>query len=666
MSADLTPFGAPPRYAAATPEQAAAAVEERSAALVARAEELAAAAGEPGWDDLVAPLDEACERVDSAAGLVAHLAAVSASPAWDKAHRAALRAATAAFSALGQNERLYARLQQLAAGDGVAPARRRILADTLADFELNGVGLPAAERKQFAKNEERLAELGAEFAENVRKATAAFAVDVAAEAELGEMPADVKAAHRRPDGGWRFGLLDPSYAAFMAYATDRSKREEMARARNARASDLDEPARDNAKPLREILRLRFEQARLLGYANPAAMILTRRMAKEPAAAEAFLADLAARARPAAAKQYSELADFARKELGIGELAAWDLAFAAERYKQAATGLGEAEIRPYFPAAKVIAGLLECLGELFSVAFAPRPAEAAERWHEGVECLAVSRGGAEIGSLYLDLYARPGKQGGAWAHGAQARCRIPGGARQLPAALVNCNFTAPAADRPACLGWQEVVTLFHEAGHAVHHLLTQVDDFCASGMNGVEWDAVELPSQFLENFAWRRATARAMSAHADTGAPLPDELHARLRRQETVLAGLQVTRQLGFARYDLALHQRADAEPLALWGEVRAENSVVPSMPEDRFPCAFTHVFAGGYAAGYYGYLWAQVLAADAYEAFEEPAADLGELGARFCTEVLERGGTRDADENFRAFRGREPAPAPLLRRLGLA
>lgn len=666
MSADLTPFGAPPRYAAAAPAAAAAAVEERAAALLARAEELAAAAEEPSWENLVAPLDAACERLDSAGGLVAHLAAVSASPAWDQAHRAALRAATAAFAQLGQNERLYARLRRLAAGDGVAPPRRRILADTLADFELNGVGLPAAERKAFAANEERLAELGAEFAENVRKATASFSIDVAAEEDLGGMPADVKAAHRRPEGGWRFGLLDPSYAAFMAYATGRGQREEMARARNARASDLDGAARDNAGPLREILRLRFEQARLLGYSDPAAMILTRRMAKEPAAAEAFLADLAARARPAAAAQYAELRAFARAELGLGELAAWDLAFAAERYKQATTGLGEAEIRPYFPAAKVVAGLLACLGELFGVSFAPRPPAAAERWDGRVECLAVARGGAAAGSLYLDLYARPGKQGGAWAHGAQARCRTPDGARQLPAALVNCNFTAPAADQPARLGWQEVVTLFHEAGHAVHHLLTRVDDFCASGMNGVEWDAVELPSQFLENFAWRRATARAMSAHAETGAPLPDELHARLRRQETVLAGLQVTRQLAFARYDLALHQRADAEPLALWEEVRAANSVVPAMPDDRFPCAFTHIFAGGYAAGYYGYLWAQVLAADAYEAFEEPAADFKELGARFSAEVLERGGTRDAGENFRAFRGRAPAPGALLRRLGLA
>lgn len=663
MSApELVPFGSLPRYAAAEPAAAAAAVEQRAAVWLELAEKLAGTASKPSWDSLVAPLDEAAERLESSMGLVAHLAAVNGSPQWDEANRRATQAAAAAATQVGQHEGLYRRLQDLAAA-GVGPERERILADSLAGFELSGVGLPAAKRAEFAKQEQRLAQLGNEFAEHIREATSAYAIDVADEAKLGAMPADVKAAHRHGDG-WRFGLLDPSSAAFLTYVVDRDLRADMARARNARASDLGPAAQDNTALLREILDLRFAQAELLGYPNPAAAILQRRMVTAPAEADAFLADLADRARPRAEEQYAELQEFARAELGIDELAAWDLAYAMEGLRRERTGLGEAELRPYFPVTKVLAGLFDCLGELFGVSCTPR-ADGVEKWDERVECLAVSRGGEEIGTLFLDLYARPGKQGGAWAHGAQERCRAAD-TRQLPTALINCNFTAPPAGQPACLGWQETVTLFHEAGHACHHLLTTVDDFCATGLNGVEWDAVELPSQFLENFAWRRATVAAMSSHVDTGAALPDDLYARLRRQQTLLAGLHVTRQLAFARYDLALHQRAGADPLALWTEIRAATSVTPPLPDDRFPCAFAHIFAGGYAAGYYGYLWAQVLAADAYAAFDEPAADAASLGARFCTEVLERGGTRAASANFRAFRGREPRTDALLRQLGLA
>ena len=439
----------------------------------------------------------------------------------------------------------------------------------------------------------------------------------------------------------------------------------MTEARNARASDLGDSGRDNTGLVAEIVSLRWAQARALGFADPASMILSRRMAKDPEAVASFLGRMAESARPKAVDELGELSAFARERLGIERLEAWDVAFAVERYRKEVTGVSESDVRPYLGADRVMDGLFKVAGELFGVALEPEPGLPV--WHDGVRAMAVrSAGGARVGTMYLDLYARPTKRGGAWAHGAASRCRTSRGT-QLPVALMNCNFTAGAGGAEARLGWQEVVTLFHEAGHALHHLLTKVDDHCASGMNGVEWDAVELPSQFMENFAWRPEVALGMSVHEDTGEPMPAETFERLRAQRIFLPGTFVSRQTALARYDLLLHTREGADPMGLWREVRSGLMAMPGLGDDeRLPCSFGHIFAGGYATGYYGYMWADVLAADAYEMFEGGGADLGALGGRFRAEVLEPGGTRDAADNFRALRGRDPDPAALMRRLGLS
>lgn len=669
MSADLAeetcvPYGTAPPYATGDPAAATVAVLAACAAALATAEELGSASATPSWDNLVVPLDAALERIDREYGLVSHLHAVTASPAWDAANTKCLAELAKAQTLVGQHAGLYGRLRTLAAtrAPALAAGQARILNDTLAGFALSGVDLPAADRKEFAASEQQLSQLGATFEEQVRAATASWAEMVDDPAALGDMPADLQDAAATA-GGWQVTLLDPSYLAYMTHGTDRSLRERLARARNARASDLDSGTTDNLPLVREIMRLRWQQAGLLGHASPAAMILTRRMAGNPETVADFLSRLAATAHPQAQRELTQLREFAATKLGLDTLEPWDMAFVAERYKQATTGLAESEVRPYFGMEKVLAGLFACAGNLFGIRFAPveRPV-----WDPGTRCLAVTASdGQALGHLYLDLQARPTKRGGAWAHGALARCRGPAG-RQLPVALVNCNFTGAASGAAARLGWEEVVTLFHEAGHALHHLLGKVDDYCASGMNGVEWDAVELPSQFMENFAWQPEVAIGMSAHAVTGAPLPPALFAKLEAQRSFLPGLSVTRQLAFARYDLELHRQPGADPLELWDAVARQNLVVPLLAADRTPCAFGHVFAGGYATGYYGYLWADVLAADAYEMFMEPGADQARLGRHFAAEVLERGGSRDAADNFRALRGRQPDPAALLRRLGLA
>ena len=662
----LVNFGGPPPYANCDPERAAAAVQAAAANAIVVADVLGTATEPPTWESVMEPLDAAAEWLDREYGLVTHLHAVTATPAWNAVNQRSLAAVVDASTHIGQHAGLYARLCQLRdAGAGTAsltPARAHILQTTIADFELAGVGLTAARRATFATNERRLSQLGAEYEEHVRLATAHGAEIVTDEAALGTMPTDMSAA-ARIDDGWRFSLLDPSYLAYMTHGTDRSVRERLAKARNARASDLGPPDRDNTDLVNEILKLRWEQARMLDYPDPATMILSRRMADTPATVADFLTQLAELARPAAIAEFSKLSEFARTQLGLDSLQAWDLAYATEAYRQEVTGLSEAAVRPYFGAVEVLAGLLKCVGDLFGVV--TKPAAGLPVWDDQVTCLEVfAEDGAKIGNLYLDLYARATKRGGAWAQEALTRCRTTQG-QQLPAALMNCNFTASVDGTGPRLGWQEVITLFHEAGHAFHHLLGQVDDFCASGINGVEWDAVELPSQFLENFAWQPQVAIGMSAHVQTGQPLPAELFAKLQAQRIFLPGLTVIRQLTCAIYDLELHRRPDVDPVSLWNEVRNAYMVTPALANDRFPCTFAHIFAGGYAAGYYGYLWALVLAADAYEMFTAPGVDQRMLGRKFATEVLERGSTRPTAVNFVALRGRQPEPAALLRSLGL-
>ena len=624
--------------------------------------------GATDWNGVVGLLDEATEWMEREYSLVAHMHAVAATKEWDEANRRSLEKLVGVSTAIGQDRGIYERLVSLRdkKGDSLGAGRMRILSDIIAGFELSGVGLGEKARKEFAKNETRLSALGSSFEEHVREATAAWSESVTDEEALGNMPADMRDAARQKDG-WRFSLLDPSYHAYMTHGTDRGLRKRMCEARNARASDLGEKRLDNTPLVGEILALRYEQATALGYPDPASMILSRRMAKTPSAVKEFLSGLTKKSRQAGKKEMARLSSFAKKELGIDKLEPWDMAFVVERFRERETGISDAQLRPYFGSARVMEGMFECAGKLFGIS--ARPARDVPVWHKKVSSLLVDdEGGNNIGRLYLDLYARKQKRGGAWAHGSQARCRFNGNF-QAPSALMNCNFTVGkngGKDKDPRLGWQEVITLFHEAGHALHHLLGKVDDFCASGMNGVEWDAVELPSQFMECFAWRPEVAIGMSSHVDTKKPLPKRMFEKLEAQRAFLPGLFLTRQVSFATYDLALHTEKGADPQSLWEKTRNKIQVVPGLMDDRFFCSFGHIFAGGYASGYYGYLWAEVLAADAYEMFTKKNANLPSLGRKFSEEVLERGGTRDAAENFRALLGRDPDPAALLRKYKLA
>ena len=658
-------FGQIPAYKEANPQQSTKAVKLACERALAVANELGASSEGATWDNLIAPLDEVLEKMSSEYSVIAHLSAVSASKEWDAANQESIQAVTIASAQIAQHQGLYKRMCELAKNaNNLSAARKKILKDNIADFELSGVGLPDKERKIFATNEEKLSQLNTQFEQNVRNATAAWHLELDNEDDLGKMPDDVKNIHRT-ENGFRFGLLDPSYIAFMTYCTNRNLREKMMRARNARASDLNKDEFDNTTLLTQILNLRNEQAKLLGFADPAQMILSKRMAKDNQTVLNFLNKLTGLAKNKASTQFNELSKFAKEKLHIDQLEVWDLTYAIEEYKQEVTGISDAQIRPYFGVTKVMQGLFACIENLFQVTTIKR--DDLVFWDEQVICLEVNNaGGEKIGTLIMDLFAREHKQGGAWAHGAQERAMIKQ-KLQLPTALINCNFTKPSKGEEARLSWIEIITLFHEAGHAFHHLLTKVDDYSASGLNNVEWDAIELPSQFLENFAWREEIALNMSSHQDTNEPLPQAMFQKLVAQKTFLSGLMVTRQLAFAKFDLEVHQRkGEVNVLKLWEEIRNDTMVVPYLIEDRFPCAFTHIFAGGYAAGYYGYLWAEVLAADAYELFTSPKADLKGLGKKFAKEVLERGGTRDASENFRALVGRDPDPQALLRRLALA
>ena len=544
----------------------------------------------------------------------------------------------------------------------------------LRDFELAGVALPPDEKKRFRVAAEKLAALCAKFEENLTDATDAFFLDAGDESAFADMPADLLAAARAdsPGGGLRFSLRDPSYLAVMRYCGSRELRRKMHYARATRAAELDGGKFNNAPLIADILRLRREQARRLGFADYAECAMQTRMAKSAAEVTAFLRDLAARARPAALREKEELAAFAAERLAIPDLQVWDVQYAAEKLRREKFAYREADLRPYFPQPKVVAGMFALARDLFGIAL-----EAAEgsAWGGGAELFVVRNAQGEmIGRLFLDLNARAKKRGGAWMTDAVARFR-GGGGLQLPLALINCNF-APGA--PALLDLEDVVTLFHEFGHALHHLLTEVDDYAASGMNGVEWDAVELPSQFMENFAWERDAVAGLTAHVETGETMPRALFAKARAARDFMAGMRLCRQLEAAIFDLRLHTAAadSQSPAAVLKEARDIAGVMEAPAYDRMPCGFAHIFGGGYAAGYYSYLWAETLAADAFAMLKEnPNRPAGQpdggglhktLCGKFRREILAVGGSRAAMESFVAFRGRKPDIAPLLAHYGLA
>ena len=661
-----------PRFAEIRPEHVTPAVDEL---LKAAYEALERAVGDEvpaDYDALSAVLDVATERLGRAWGAVSHLNAVADTPELRAAYNENLPKVTEFYTRLGADERLYAKYKAIASGPGAAalrPARRRALANAIRDFVLSGAELTGAAKERFAQIQERQAELSQKFSEHVLDATDGFAY-YATDEELAGVPDDAKqaaraAAEREGKDGYRITLQFPSYFPVMQYGSHRPLRERLYRAYVTRASELGAPEHDNSQLMRELLALRQEEARLLGHENYACVSLVPKMADSPRQVLDFLRDLARRARPYAERDLAELREFAAAELGLTDLAAWDLAYASEKLKEKRYAFSDQEVKQYFTEPKVLEGLFRIIETLFEVQIRP---DEAPVWHPSVRFFRIERGGELVGQFYLDLYARTGKRSGAWMDDVRGRWARPEGRLQTPVAHLVCNFAEGVGGRPALLTHDNVITLFHEFGHGLHHMLTQVDDLGVAGISGVEWDAVELPSQFMENFCWEWDVLKHMTAHVETGEPLPRELYDKMVAAKNFQSGLQTLRQIEFALFDMRLHAEpgSEARIQEVLDEVRREVAVFPPPEFNRMQHSFSHIFAGGYAAGYYSYKWAEVLSADAYSAFEEEGVLNVETGRRLRREILEAGGSRPAAESFRAFRGREPRIDALLRHQGMA
>jgi len=675
----LLDFEGLPRFREIAPKHVGPAVDALLGEARATIENVAGNAATPTWESFVEPLAATHDRLDRAWGQVGHLNAVVNTPVLREAYNANLPKVTAFHTEFGQDERLFAGYRALAAARGFREldrAKRRLIENELRDFRLSGAELDAAAKTHFKAVEEELASLAARFEDNVLDATNDYGLYVEDATRLAGVPDDVLAAAREAaaqDGrpGWKLTLRMPCYQPVLQYADNRQLRETLYRASAVRASEFGKPEWDNTAVVRRILELRREAAQLLGYGNFAEVSLVPKMARTPAEVLAFLRDLAVRGKPYAERDMVELTAFARAELGLDTLAAWDVPYASEKLRQARYSFSDQEVKQYFPEDRVLAGMFRVVETIFGVQI--RESQAAA-WHPAVRFFDV-RDPAQtlVGQFYLDLYARPHKRGGAWMDHAINRRRLDA-LVQHPVAYLTCNFSAPVAQgdrmRPALFTHDEVQTLFHEFGHGLHLLLTQIDVPGVSGLEGVEWDAVELPSQFMENFCWEWDVLRHMTGHVDTSEPLPPALFDRMLAAKNFQSGMQLVRQLEFALFDMHLHCDFDPDagltPLDLLRAIHREVAVVPRPDYDRAPNAFSHIFAGGYAAGYYSYKWAEVLSADAYSLFEEQGVLSPEAGARFRDEVLARGGSRPALESFVAFRGRPPQIDALLRHNGMS
>lgn len=635
------------------------------------------------WENFVEPLEDVTEKLGRAWSIVNHLNAVIDTPELRAAYNENQPKMIEFSTSVAQNLALYNKYKALKASAHFAtlsPARQKIIDNAIRDFKLSGAELADAQKIRFAAIQEKLAALTTKFSENILDATNAYTLLISDEAELAGVPDDVKqaaraAATRDGQSGFKFTLHYPSFFPLLQHADNRALREQIYRANLTKASELGaKPEWDNSTNIVDILRLRNEEAQLLGFDNYAQVSLVSKMAHSPQEVIHFLLDLAQRARPYAEKDLLELRAFAKQQLGLDTLEAWDITYASEKLREQRYAFSEQEVKQYFPEYKVVDGLFHLIQQLFSVQIS---ADDASTWHPDVKFFRIQKNGRLIGQFYLDLYARSGKRGGAWMDDARARRRLPNDI-QTPIAYLTCNFTAPVTidgkTKPTLLTHDEVITLFHEFGHGLHHMLTQVDEIGVSGISGVEWDAVELPSQFMENFCWEWNVLQHMTAETESGQPLPRTLFDKMIAAKNFQSGLQTLRQVEFSLFDMRLHH--DYDPFGtqtvqeIINQVRDQVALVIPPPFNRFQHAFAHIFAGGYAAGYYSYKWAEVLSADAYSAFEEAAANDGnvisiETGQRFQNEILAVGGARPALESFKAFRGREPSIDALLRHSGM-
>ncbi len=676
----LLDFSDLPRFDLVQPEHVKPAIESLLTDGRALIERLTADSTPATWQDFAGALADGLEDFGRAWGVVGHLHSVNDVPAWREAYNEMLPEVSRFYAELGQNLKLfekYKALRESAEYATLTVEQKKVVDNEVRDFRLSGAELPEDQKPRFQAIMEELSQLSAKFAENLLDATNAFAEIVTDETLLAGLPEDAlaaakTAAEKAGVAGWKFTLHAPSYGPVMQYADNRELRARLYRAYGTRAAEFTDgtskPEWDNTPIMQRMLELRLEDAQMLGFKNFAEVSLAPKMADSPAQVLAFLRELAAKAKPFAEKDIAELRAFARDELGMSDFQPWDAAYVSEKLLQARYAFSEQEVKQYFTEPKVLGGLFKVIESLFNVKVKP---DTAPVWHEDVKFFRLETStGALVGQFYLDLYARETKRGGAWMDEARARRRTAGGI-QTPIAYLNCNFARPNGDKPATFTHDEVTTLFHETGHGLHHLLTRGEELGVSGIHGVEWDAVELPSQFMENYCWEWEVVEGMTAHVDTGATLPRALFDKMLAARNFQGGMMMVRQIEFSLFDMLIHSNFDPKSgltvMDVLNEVRQEVAVLLPPEWQRFPNSFSHIFGGGYGAGYFSYKWAEVLSADAYAAFEEAGNPFdATVGRRFLDEILSVGGSRPAIESFKAFRGREQSVDALLRHSGMA
>ncbi|WP_061039860.1 oligopeptidase A [Vibrio coralliirubri] len=678
MSNPLLTFTDLPPFSQIKPEHVKPAVEQVIEACRNKIEQVLEGNTSPSWDNLVAPIEEVDDRLGRIWSPVSHMNSVVNSDELREAYESCLPVLSEYGTWVGQHKGLFEAYKAIKASEAFSAlnrAQQKTITDALRDFELSGIGLPADEQHRYGEISKRQSELGSQFSNNVLDATMGWSKQITDVAELAGMPesalaAAQAAAESKEQQGYLLTLDIPSYLPVMTYCDNQELRKELYEAYVTRASDRGPNAGkwDNTEIITEQLKLRHEIARMLGFSTYSEKSLSTKMAETPDQVLGFLNDLAVKAKPQGEREVEELRQFAEKEFGVSELNLWDIAYYSEKQKQKLFEISDEELRPYFPESNVVSGLFEVLNRVFGMSVTER--EDVDTWHESVRFFDIfDATGTLRGSFYLDLYAREHKRGGAWMDDCRGRRITESGELQTPVAYLTCNFNKPVGDKPALFTHDEVVTLFHEFGHGIHHMLTQVEAGAVAGINGVPWDAVELPSQFLENWCWEEEALSFISGHFETGEALPKEMLEKMLAAKNFQSAMFILRQLELGLFDFTLHTEYDPEigarVLETLADVKSKVSVLPSLDWNRFSHSFGHIFAGGYSAGYYSYLWAEVLSADAFSAFEEEGIFNTETGNRFLNNILEMGGSEEPMELFKRFRGREPQIDAMLRHAGI-
>ncbi|WED26736.1 oligopeptidase A [Vibrio sp. DW001] len=679
MSNPLLDFTDLPPFSEISPEYVKPAVEQAIADCRIKIEQVLDGNSNPSWETICDPLAEVDDKLSRIWSPVSHMNSVVNSQELREAYESCLPLLSEYGTWVGQHKGLYEAYKAIKASpafDSMTQAQKKSITDALTDFELSGIGLPANEQHRYGEISKRMSELGSQFSNNVLDATMGWTKHITEESELKGMPESAMDAARataesKELDGWVLTLDIPSYLPVLTYCDNQELRREMYEAYVTRASDRGPMAGkwDNTEVMAEQLKLRHEISRLLGFATYSEKSLATKMAETPAQVLGFLNDLAVKVKPQGEKEVRELTEFAKKEFGVTDLNLWDIAYYSEKQKQYLFQISDEELRPYFPESKAVSGLFEVLNRVFGMTVLEK--KGVDTWHESVRFFDIFDGNNTLrGSFYLDLYARENKRGGAWMDECRVRRTTTSGELQTPVAYLTCNFNKPVGDKPALFTHDEVVTLFHEFGHGIHHMLTQIDVSAVSGINGVPWDAVELPSQFLENWCWEEEALEFISGHYETGASLPTEMLEKMLAAKNFQSAIFILRQLEFGLFDFTLHTEFDPEigprVLETLAQVKSKVAVLPSLEWNRFSHAFSHIFAGGYSAGYYSYLWAEVLSSDAFSRFEEEGIFNQETGKSFLNNILEMGGSEEPMELFKRFRGREPKIDALLRHSGIS